>query len=356
MRPLMNPGPAVGAAPNIRWVAAHRASASIRLRVLHAAPEPRSKAYQGGALCPRIRRLRGIAAAAERKPDWLKVRLPGGESYQRVRGMVHGLGLATVCEEAKCPNVAECWGSGTMTLMLMGDTCTRACRFCHVKTAKEGQPLDPFEPHKVAWTVSQLGLEYVVLTMVDRDDLPDQGAAHVARTIQNLKRHDPKLTIEVLTGDFRGQRAPIAEVVAARPDVFAHNLETVARLQPSVRDARASYAQSLDVLRLVKELDPQRFTKSSLMLGLGETSEEVEAAMRDLRAADCDILTFGQYLRPSEWHLPVQRYVTPQEFDAWAVKAKEMGFLYCASGPLVRSSYKAGEFFLKALVEERRAA
>jgi lipoyl synthase len=296
------------------------------------------------------------APAAERKPEWFKVRLPGGENYNRVKGMVQGLGLATICAEGKCPNIGECWGSGTMTLMLLGDTCTRGCRFCHVKTAKEGQAVDPFEPHKVAMTVSQLGLEYVVLTMVDRDDLPDQGADHVARTIENLKKRAPSLLVEMLTGDFRGDRAAIGRVVQARPDVYSHNLETVERLQGQVRDAKASYRQSLDVLRTVKELDRSMFTKSSLMLGLGETDEEVTQAMRDLRAVDCDILTLGQYLRPTTWHLEVQEYVPPARFDALAQRAKDMGFLYCASGPLVRSSYKAGEFFVKGLVEQRRTS
>ncbi|MCA1812633.1 MAG: lipoyl synthase [Halobacteriales archaeon] len=295
-----------------------------------------------------------MTAAAERKPEWLKVRAPGGETYARVKGLVHGLGLATVCEEAKCPNVGECWGGGTMTLMLMGDTCTRGCKFCHVKTAKEGQQLDPFEPHKVSMTVSQLGLDYVVLTMVDRDDLPDQGAEHVARTIELLKQRAPKLLVEMLTGDFRGDRACVERVVRAKPDVFAHNLETVERLQGSVRDGKASYAQSLGVLRSVKDIDPTRFTKSSLMLGLGESAEDIEQAMRDLRGVDCDILTLGQYLQPTGWHLPVQRYVPPAEFAAWEQRAKELGFLYCAAGPLVRSSYKAGEFFVRGLIQQRQ--
>jgi lipoic acid synthetase len=296
-----------------------------------------------------------IAVPSERKPDWLKVRAPGGDGYARVKGLVHGLGLATVCEEAKCPNVGECWGGGTMTLMLMGDSCTRGCRFCNVKTIKEGPPLDPFEPHKVSMTVSQLGLEYVVLTMVDRDDLPDQGAEHVARTIELLRQRAPKLRVEMLIGDFRGERACIERVVRARPDVLAHNLETVERLTPAVRDARAGYRQSLDVLRLAKDLDPGRFTKSSLMLGLGETDDEVTQAMRDLRSVDCDILTLGQYLRPSAWHLPVSEYVTPQRFEALRRRAEELGFLYCAAGPLVRSSYRAGEFFVRSLLDQRSA-
>jgi lipoyl synthase len=296
-----------------------------------------------------------MVAASERKPEWFKVRLPGGENYQRVKGMVHGLGLATICEEGKCPNIGECWGSGTMTLMLLGDTCTRGCRFCHVKTAKEGQAVDPFEPHKVAMTVSQLELEYVVLTMVDRDDLPDQGADHVGRTIEQLKKRAPNLLVEVLTGDFRADRACIERVLAAKPDVYAHNLETVERLTPTVRDPRASYRQSLETLRLAKAIDATRFTKSSLMLGLGETDAEVEQAMRDLRSVDCDILTIGQYLRPTTWHLQVVEYVPPARFDALAARAKELGFLYCASGPLVRSSYKAGEFFIKSLVEQRKS-
>lgn len=239
--------------------------------------------------------------------------------------------------------------------MLLGDTCTRGCRFCHVKTAREGRPVDAFEPHKVAWTVGQLGLEYVVLTMVDRDDLPDQGAEHVARTIEALKQRDPRLLVEVLTGDFRGDEACIERVVRAEPDVFAHNLETVEGLTPQVRDPRASYRQSLEVLRLAKELDPALVTKSSLMLGLGETDAELEQAMLDLRNVGCEVVTFGQYLRPSSWHLQVREYVPPERFDALAARARELGFLYCASGPLVRSSYKAGEFFMKAMVEGRRS-
>lgn len=314
------------------------------------------KAYHRGPRSARQGSVACLAVTSQRKPEWFKVPLPGGENYTRIKGMVQGLGLATICAEGKCPNIGECWGGGTMTLMLLGDTCTRGCRFCHVKTAKEGQAVDPFEPHKVAMTVSQLGLEYVVLTMVDRDDLPDQGADHVAKTIEQLKKRAPNLLVEMLTGDFRGDRACIERVVRAKPDVFAHNVETVERLQGQVRDGKANYRQSLDVLRTVKDVDPTRFTKSSLMLGLGETEDEVIQGMRDLRSVDCDILTLGQYLRPTPWHLEVQEYVTPQRFDALAAKAKELGFLYCAAGPLVRSSYRAGEFFVKGLVAQRNAA
>jgi lipoic acid synthetase len=289
------------------------------------------------------------------KPSWLKVRAPGGENYHRIREMLGELKLATVCQEAKCPNMGECWGGGTATFMLMGEVCTRGCRFCNVKTGNPRGKLDLEEPEKVGWAISQMGLEYVVLTSVDRDDLPDHGADHFARTIEVIKRNDPHLFVEVLTPDFRGERERVARVVAARPDVFAHNIETVERLTRRVRDPRATYRQSLRVLEMVKELDPDRYTKSSIMLGLGETRDEVLAALADLRTAGCDVVTFGQYLQPTPRHLNVEAFITPDEFAAWQAEAEKMGFLYVASGPLVRSSYRAGEFFMKGLVAAGRA-
>jgi lipoic acid synthetase len=291
-----------------------------------------------------------------RKPDWLKVRAPGGENYTRIKNMLGDLKIATVCQEARCPNMGECWSGGTATMMLMGDVCTRGCKFCNVKTGNPKGKLDPSEPEKVAYSIAQMNLEYIVLTSVDRDDLPDQGASHFARTIRTIKKLDDHVIVEVLTPDFRGERDLVRALVEAKPDVFAHNVETVERLQKTVRDPRAGYQQSLSVLKMVKEMDPTRKTKTSLMLGLGETDAEIEQTLQDLRAIDCDVVTFGQYLQPSERHLPVQEYVTPERFAAWQKRAENLGFLYVASGPLVRSSYRAGEFFMKGLLakEQRR--
>jgi lipoic acid synthetase len=238
--------------------------------------------------------------------------------------------------------------------MLMGEVCTRGCRFCNVKTGNPRGKIDNEEPEKVGWAIAQMGLEYVVLTSVDRDDLPDQGAGHFARTIEVIKKNDPELIIEVLTPDFRGEREAVEKLVVAKPDVFAHNIETVERLTKRVRDPRATYRQSLRVLEMVKEIDPTRYTKSSIMLGLGEEAAEVEQALRDLRAVGCDIVTFGQYLQPTPRHLRVESYLTPESFADWQKVAESMGFLYVASGPLVRSSYRAGEFFMKGIVEKQR--
>lgn len=287
------------------------------------------------------------------KPNWLKVRAPSGENYLRIKGLVDDLKLSTVCQEARCPNMGECWGGGTATFMLMGDTCTRGCKFCHVKTGNPKGVIDPLEPEKVAHSISQMGLEYVVITSVDRDDLPDQGSSHFARTVRTVKRLDPDLIVEILTPDFRGDRDCIQVITEAKPDVFAHNVETVERLQKSVRDPRATYHQSLGVLKAVKEIDPTRYTKSSLMLGLGEKDEEILQTLKDLRAVDCDVVTFGQYLQPTPRHLKVEEYVTPEKFQYWQEVSEGMGFLYVASGPLVRSSYRAGEFFMKGLVEKK---
>lgn len=292
------------------------------------------------------------ATASGPKPSWLKVRAPGGENYVRIREMLGELKLATVCQEARCPNIGECWNGGTATFMLMGEVCTRGCRFCAVKTGNPRGRIDNDEPEKVGYAISKMGLEYVVITSVDRDDLADQGAGHFARTIRTIRAGDPHLIIEVLTPDFRGQRELIQQIVEAKPHVFAQNIETVERLTRRVRDPRAGYRQTLGVLQTVKELDPTRFTKSSIMLGLGETDDEVVQTLRDLRSVGCDVVTFGQYLQPTKRHLKVEAFVTPEKFAHWESVARELGFLYVASGPLVRSSYRAGEFFMKGMIEK----
>lgn len=289
------------------------------------------------------------------KPEWLKVRLPSGENYHRIKDMLGELKLATVCQEARCPNMGECWGGGTATFMLMGEVCTRGCRFCAVKTGNPKGKIDNDEPEKVGYAIAQMSLDYVVLTSVDRDDLPDQGASHFARTIETIRKNNAKLIVEILTPDFRGREDLIEILVRAKPDVFAHNIETVERLTTRVRDPRAGYQQSLSVLAQVKKLDPKRYTKSSIMLGLGETDEEIQVALHDLRAVGCDVVTFGQYLQPTPRHLKVVEFVTPEKFAQWQQTAEEMGFLYVASGPLVRSSYRAGEFFMKGVVERQRS-
>jgi lipoyl synthase len=291
-----------------------------------------------------------LGPAGPRKPPWLKVRAPGGESYSRLKEQLRGLDLHTVCEEAQCPNVGECWGGGTATVMLLGEVCTRGCRFCAVRSGNPGGAVDAEEPAKVARAIASWGLRYVVLTSVDRDDLPDQGAAHFAETIRRLRLAAPSLFVEVLTPDFRGDLGCVETVLDAAPHVFAHNLETVERLQETVRDVRCGYRQSLDVLAGAKRLRPEALTKSSLMLGLGERDGEVERAMGDLRSAGVDLLTLGQYLRPSSWHLPVVEFVAPERFEEWRRAGLAMGFRAVSSGPLVRSSYRAGELQIEAIL------
>ena len=300
------------------------------------------------------RRVSAITVSSHKKPSWLKIRPPAGETYQRIKGLRENLALATVCEEARCPNQAECWSGGTATFMLLGDTCTRGCRFCNVKTGNPKGAVDSDEPKNVLHAARVMELTYIVLTMVDRDDLADGGAQHVAETIRTLKSGEPDLLIEILAGDFRGNDAAIATVVESGCEVFAHNVETVRRLTPRVRDRRSTYEQTLDVLRRSKDLRPDVVTKSSIMLGLGETDDETTETLADLRAAGCEIVTLGQYLRPSLKHLPVERYVTPEEFESWRERAEAMGFAFCASGPLVRSSYRAGELFLERYLRERQ--
>lgn len=290
-------------------------------------------------------------------PRWLKVPMPGSKPrYHTIKKRARELKLATVCEEARCPNIGECWGGGTATFMVMGDICTRGCRFCAVNTRRNGPPLDPEEPRNVAEGIAEMGLDYVVFTSVDRDDLPDQGAGHFAACIREVRRAAPKTMVEVLIPDFCG-RADLLEVVSReKPEVIAHNIETIRRLTPSVRDPRAGYDQSLEVLATLKKLDPERYTKSSIMVGLGETEAEVAAAMVDLRAAGCDFLTLGQYLRPGNKHLKVERFVEPDEFAAYEELGLSLGFTYVASGPLVRSSYKAAEFFIHRHIQSARSA
>ncbi|WP_373045228.1 lipoyl synthase [Vulgatibacter sp.] len=298
-----------------------------------------------------------VATAAKpraKKPEWLKVRLPSGPVYEKVKSTLHDLKLATVCEESRCPNIGECWGGGTATVMVMGDTCTRGCRFCNIDTSKTPLPLDPDEPRNLATAIAKLGLHYLVVTSVDRDDVADGGASHFAACITELLTRAPETLLEVLIPDFDGRDECIDLIGKANPAVIAHNVETVERLTPTVRDRRATYRQSLHVLDHVKKTFPHIHTKSSIMLGLGETEDELLQTFRDLREVGVSVLTLGQYLRPSDWHLEVKEFVTPERFAELQKKAEAMGFLYVASGPLVRSSYKAAELFMAGLLKQER--
>lgn len=281
------------------------------------------------------------------KPDWLRIRLTSSPKFEKVRKKVHDLKLSTVCEEAKCPNINECWSHGTATIMLMGAVCTRACRFCSVDTGNPGGWLDKDEPQKTADTVAHMNLQYVVLTSVDRDDLEDGGAQHYADTICAIKNLSPQTKVEALTGDFQGNLDHVQIVLDSGVDVFAQNIETVKRLTHPVRDPKANYEQTLSVLKYAKESRPEVITKTSIMLGLGETQEEVLQTMDDLRAINVDVLTLGQYMQPTRNHLNVERYVPPEEFKLLRQCGLEKGFLEVASGPLVRSSYRADRIFSK---------
>jgi lipoic acid synthetase len=283
------------------------------------------------------------------KPAWLKVRAPGGERYHELKRTLREHDLYTVCEEARCPNVGECWREGTATVMLLGDTCTRGCRFCAVTTGNPRGAVDGREPEHVARAIASMGLSYVVMTMVNRDDLLDGGAEHVATTVRRLRELRADILIETLVGDFQGHMSSVDAVVDGAPDVFAHNIEVVRSLSRSIRDARCGYDQSLAVLRRAKERAPI-VTKSSIMVGLGESEDEVVASMRELREAGVDVVTIGQYLRPTPKHAEVVRFVTPEEFAQYERVGLELGFAYVASGPLVRSSYKAAEVFLKGML------
>jgi lipoic acid synthetase len=278
-----------------------------------------------------------------RKPPWLKRRLPTDSSFQEVRGLIEKGRLHTVCQEAKCPNIWECYAHQTATFLIMGSRCTRNCRFCSVAPGPP-EPLDPQEPARVAEAAARMGLRYAVVTSVTRDDLPDGGAAHFAATIRELRRLIPGTRVEVLIPDFQGDGSALLTVLAARPDVLNHNIESVPRLYPQVRP-QADYLRSLALLKRARDFDPALATKSGLMLGLGEETQEVRRTLQDLRATDCRILTLGQYLQPSPEHLPVVRFVTPEEFENWRTSALEMGFAEVASGPFVRSSYHAQESY-----------
>jgi lipoic acid synthetase len=280
-----------------------------------------------------------------RKPDWIRVKAPTSKGYAETREIVKSKGLVTVCEEAGCPNIGECWDKKHATMMIMGDTCTRACSFCNVITGKPA-PLDEDEPRRVGLAVAEMGLEHVVITSVDRDDLEDGGAIHFVRTIEAIRAASPGTTIEILTPDFLRKDGWEAKVIDARPDVFNHNLETVPRLYLSIRPG-ARYFHSLRLLEKVKQRDPSQFTKSGLMVGLGESKEEVMQVMDDMRSAGIDFLTIGQYLQPTRKHAAVDRYVSPEEFEAYEEIARSKGFLMVSASPLTRSSYHAGEDFAR---------
>lgn len=295
-----------------------------------------------------------------RLPPWLKTTIPVGSKFNELKQELRGLKLSTVCEEARCPNIGECWSGGkngmsTATIMLMGDTCTRGCMFCSVKTSKKPPPLDPDEPKNTAYAINKWGLGYIVITSVDRDDLPDGGSAHIAEAVREIKSLNKEILVECLVPDFRGNKDCIETIANCGLDVFAHNIETVERLTPFVRDKRAGYRQTLKVLQTAKEINPDLVTKSSIMLGLGENDEQVEQTMKDLRAVGVECVTLGQYMQPTMRRLRVSEYVTPAKFQHWQEVGTRLGFLYTASGPLVRSSYRAGEFFITSLLKERKA-
>ena len=290
------------------------------------------------------------------KPEWLKIKLIVNDEFSNIKNTLKKHELHTVCESAHCPNISECWNGGTATFMLMGDICTRGCRFCAVKTGNPMQKLDADEPRKLAKALAEIKLfDYVVLTSVNRDDLQDGGASHFAECIKEIKKEYPEIIVEVLIPDFNGKIEALRKIVDAKPEVIAHNIETVERLQRKARDARANYSQSLNVLENVKRLNPKIYTKSSIMLGLGECDEEVVQSMKDLRAINADILTIGQYLKPTDWHMPISDFVHPQKFQYFKEKALELGFLFCASGPFVRSSYRAGELFVKNIINKEKS-
>ncbi len=293
------------------------------------------------------------------KPEWLKVRAPGGENYLKIKSHLAQFNLHTVCEEARCPNIGECWAGGTATFMLLGDTCTRGCKFCAVKTGNPRGVVDEFEPEKIAHTVSGMNLNYIVLTSVDRDDLPDQGAGHFAKTVELTKAMRPDMLIEVLTPDWRGDDKCIEAMSHSKADVLAHNVETIERLQKEVRDPRCTYSQSLYVLenylKKAEAIGRRVVTKTSLMMGLGESDEEVIACMKDILNVGVKVLTLGQYLQPTERRLIVKEFVSPERFSALAKEGEAMGFAYVAAGPLVRSSYRAGEYFIEKILRGEKS-
>uniref|UniRef100_A0A8C9IIC8 Lipoyl synthase, mitochondrial n=1 Tax=Piliocolobus tephrosceles TaxID=591936 RepID=A0A8C9IIC8_9PRIM len=287
-------------------------------------------------------------------PDWFHVPAPTGTNYKKLKNDLKKLKLHTVCEEAQCPNIGECWDIGTATIMLLGDTCTRGCRFCSIKTSSKPPPPDINEPFNTAKAICEWDINYVVLTSVDRDDLPDGGANHFAKTVELIKFSRPDILIECLVSDFQGDVNSVRRLALSGLEVYAHNIETVKRLQKHVRDKRANYEQSLYVLKKAKEINPKLLTKTSVMLGLGETKEEVIEAMQDARNNNVDVITFGQYLRPTKNHLSVVEYISPEVFNDYKEIGLKMGFRYIASGPLVRSSYKAGEYYMQNLINENK--
>lgn len=293
------------------------------------------------------------------KPEWLRVRAPGGEKFKWLKDVSRKHNLATVCEEARCPNIGECWAGGTATFMLLGSVCTRGCKFCAVQTGNPRGEVDHDEPSKIAATVADMGLTYIVLTSVDRDDLPDHGASHFANTVLKTKAASPGLLVETLTPDWQGDSDSIDIMVNGRADVLAHNIETVESLQRKVRDPRSTYKQSMMVLEEYKKRSYARghkvVTKSSIMLGVGEKDEEVLQTMKDLLNVGVSVLTIGQYLQPTHRKLPVEDFVTPEKFSEWAQIGEELGFAYVASGPLVRSSYKAGEYYIERILKGMRS-
>ncbi|XP_050521029.1 lipoyl synthase, mitochondrial [Daktulosphaira vitifoliae] len=314
---------------------------------------PETKPYNG-----KLRRAKGEEERL-RLPPWLKTQIPTGENFSRIKEQLKDLNLHTVCEEARCPNIGECWGGGkhgtaTATIMLLGDTCTRGCRFCSVKTSRAPMLPDLNEPINTAQAIASWGLDYIVLTSVDRDDLKDGGAAHIAKTVIEIRKRNPNIMIECLAPDFQGSVELIKIIVDSGLDVFAHNVETVEKLTPFVRDRRANYRQSMSVLRSAKELNPTLITKSSIMLGLGETDEQILQTLKDLKDSLVDCVTLGQYMQPTKRHLKVVEYVTPEKFKYWQEMGDKLAFMYTASGPLVRSSYKAGEYFIGNVLKKRR--
>ena len=281
-----------------------------------------------------------------RKPDWLKIKIPSGEDYLRVKKTLRTYNLNTVCEESSCPNVSKCWESGTATIMIMGNMCTRVCRFCDVSSGRPA-PLDPDEPKRVAEAIKQWNLRYIVITSVCRDDLEDGGAAHFAKTIKSVKLACPNTIVEPLIPDFNYDSDSIKKIIESEPEVVSHNIETVRRLSSKVRDSRATYDQSLSVLKKIKEINPKIYTKSSFMVGHGETKEEVIQTASDLKSANVDVITAGQYLQPSLNHMPVVEYVHPEKFTSYQKIFEEMGFLHVVAGPFVRSSFQAADFIEK---------
>jgi lipoic acid synthetase len=287
-------------------------------------------------------------------PEWLAIKPASTAKYDKVKRTVGDLGLHTVCVEAHCPNITDCWSGGTATFMVLGDLCTRGCRFCAVSKSAKGINVDMAEPEKLGMAIKEWGLNYVVITSVCRDDLEDQGAGHFARCVAEIKRRNPNTLVEVLIPDFRDDMECLRKIAESRPDVVGHNIETVRRLSPQVRDRRADYDQSLKVLGDIKALDRRIYTKSAMMLGIGESDEEVLQAMSDLRNAEVDFLAIGQYLRPSQHHIGVKEYVRPEKFESFRKEGISLGFKYVAAGPFVRSSYKAGEFFVSSMIRNGR--